>query len=298
MRILIFANPELSEAILIGKRICDFLEKLQIHVVAREELALQLGIATYCANEPPDLVLSLGGDGTLLRCVHHYPELRSPLAGVNLGHLGFMADIPVAELEHSLLAIIRKEYRVQDHLVMEGRFSSGGTCFAINDIVIHRGKNPFLIDLEIHVDGRYLNTFSADGLILSTPCGSTAYSLAAGGPILSLEVEAFIITPICPHTLSNRPFVLMPKESLHIRYVSPYEPIEVSYDGILGPSLHYGDSLDIARDSRYIPMIKLRDYDPFHTLRTKLGWSGGVRRGLCHHPNKNQSDKEVILERS
>ncbi len=278
MQVVLFAHSENTEAITIGKSVCRILAKHGVRVFADPELAKQLLLPPYSPAISPDLLLSLGGDGTLLRCIHHYPHLCSPIAGVNLGHLGFMADIPVASLEASLIQIIEKRYWVQEQLIMQGRFPDGSTCFAINDLVIHRGRNPSLIDLEIHVDGRYLNTFSADGLILSTPCGSTAYSLAAGGPILSLEVEAFIITPICPHTVSNRPFVLMPKESITIRYLNPYAPIEVSYDGILARSLHYGEAIEVIRDERRISMIKLMDYDPFHTLRTKLGWAGGTRR--------------------
>src|SRR4029079_10073793 len=116
--------------------------------------------------------------------------------------------------------------------MMEGVLESGKKLLAVNEFVFHRGHVPSLIELAVTIDGDYLNTFSADGIILSTPSGSTAYSLAAGGPILTPELEDFVLTPICPHTISNRPIVLMPQKHIQVKYLSPYLPVEVTYDGI------------------------------------------------------------------
>lgn len=151
-------------------------------------------------------------------------------------------------------------------------------------MVIHRSRNPSLIDLSIHVDGIYLNTFSADGIIVATPSGSTAYSLAAGGPILEPELEAFVITPISPHTISNRPIVLMPKEKIEVQYLSPYGPVEVTYDGISQFHMHTNEVFSISRSKRTFKLVSIyRRRDYYSTLRTKLGWTGQLRYRELNH---------------
>ena len=160
---------------------------------------------------------------------------------------------------------------------MEGTTPDGKRNFAVNDMVVHRGNNPSLVDLAIHVDGNYFNTFSADGVIVSTPNGSTAYSLAAGGPILTPDINALVITPICAHTISNRPIVLMPKKRIEIEYLSPNAPVDIIYDGLSGQTLSTGEVFTITPSERTFKMVSLLRTDYFSTLRTKLGWTGQVR---------------------
>jgi NAD+ kinase len=143
--------------------------------------------------------------------------------------------------------------------------------------VIHRGQNHSLVELSIHVDGTYVNSFLADGVILATPTGSTAYSLAAGGPILSPTLDAVVITPICPHTTSNRPLVLTADREILIEYKSPYGPVEVRADGLEVYPLETSESLLIKRSSHTFNLVHLQRHDYFATLRTKLGWSGKLR---------------------
>ena len=161
--------------------------------------------------------------------------------------------------------------------MMEGVAPENKPFFAFNDIVVHRAKNPSLVELSIHVDGTYLNTFSADGIILATPTGSTAYSLAAGGPIVSPELEAIVLTPISPHTISNRPLVLMPKESVEIQYLNPHDPVEITYDGVSRYSLPTNERCQVRVAKRKFRVVNLDHTDYFATLRTKLNWSGQVR---------------------
>ncbi len=151
-----------------------------------------------------DCLISLGGDGTILRLLISSPISMST-SGINLGQLGFMAESPLSDLYPSLEDLVEKRYQVEERIMMEGVTHWQQRCFAVNEIVFHRSRHPSLIDLSIHVDGTYLNTFSADGIIISTPSGSTAYSLAAGGPILTPNLNAFVITPISPHTISIDP---------------------------------------------------------------------------------------------
>lgn len=198
--------------------------------------------------------------------------------GINLGHLGFMADVPISEIYPSLIDLIEGAYEVQERLMMDGETIKGETCIAVNEMAVHRARNPSLIGLALHIDGVFLNTFEADGIIVATPSGSTAYSLAAGGPILTPEIEAFVITPISPHTISNRPIVVMPKEEIQIQYLSEYEPVEITFDGISKFNLRTGEVFRIRRSHRLFRLVSLHRHDYFATLRTKMGWTGTLRR--------------------
>jgi NAD+ kinase len=172
--------------------------------------------------------------------------------------------------------------------MMEGLTRSKDRFFAVNEIVIHRAHNPSLIDLSIHVDGTYLNTFSADGIIVATPSGSTAYSLAAGGPILTPEIDAFVITPICPHTISNRPLVLMPKEKIEVQYLSPYAPVEITYDGFSRFTMQTDEVFTIFKSKKKYKLVSLKRNDYFSTLRSKLAWSGQLRFSQLNPRLENQ----------
>jgi NAD+ kinase len=266
-----------SKSIAIG--ICEYLSHRGITVVAEDSEAASLGaqpLSTISSNDISFSIL-LGGDGTILRYLHKYEALQAPLLGINLGSLGFMADIPTTDIYPCLQALLKGHFRIEERIMMEGTTIDNRHCFALNDIVFHRARNPCLIELAIHVDGNYLNTFSADGIIVSTPSGSTAYSLAAGGPILTPELEAFVLTPISPHTISNRPIVLMPKHGIQVQYISDYDPIEVTYDGVASFSMATGEMFHISASTRTCKLISLPQYDYFATLRKKLGWTGKLK---------------------
>lgn len=267
-----------SKPIAIGIR--EFLHSHNVEVVAEDATAESIGATSLSSVDPKsvNLIISLGGDGTILRIFHKYPTLNAPIMGINLGSLGFMADITLEDLYPSLEKFLKGQYHVQGRMMMQGETISHQTCQAINEIVFHRAHNPSLIDLAIYVDGHYLNSFSADGMIIATPNGSTAYSLAAGGPILSPDLEAFVITPICPHTISNKPIVLMPKHEIEVRYISEYESIEVTYDGCGHFPLHPGEVFRITKSSRQFNLISMPHYDFFATLRTKLAWTGKLKK--------------------
>jgi NAD+ kinase len=279
MIVALFANMRKRESYTIAKQIIHYLQQRNVTVVSRDDEAEEISIPPLSSVSPSeiDCLISLGGDGTILRLVHHFPHLQAPILGINLGHLGFMADVPLADLIPSLDELIAGQYRIEERVMMEGSTFSGERCFAVNEMVIHRAHNPGLIDLSIHVDGNYLNTFSADGIIVSTPSGSTAYSLAAGGPILTPELSAFVITPISPHTISNRPIVLMPKDKIEVQYLSSSNPVEITYDGFSRYTMSTNEIFSIFKSQRLFKMINLKRTNYFSTLRTKLGWSGQLR---------------------
>jgi NAD+ kinase len=218
----------------------------------------------------------MGGDGTLLRITHRFSHLDAPILGINLGHLGFMADVPVADIYPSLTDLLTGAYTIDHRLVLDAECGPQ-KLQAVNDLVLHRAQNYSLIELAIQVDGIYVNTFVADGIIISTPNGSTAYSLAAGGPILSPTLDALVITPICPHTISNRPIVLTADRTIEIQYLSDYNPIDVRADGLDAFPMNTGESMIIKRSERKFKLVNLHRHEYFSTLRTKLGWSGKLK---------------------
>jgi NAD+ kinase len=279
MNIAIFPNTERSLPRELAAQISHFLKTKEVRVFAEDQVAkeIQAMPLSRADLDSIDFMITLGGDGTILRVIHRHWQIQAPVLAINLGSLGFMADITVDKIYPSLQNLLDGEYRVQQRIMMEGKTSKNEICYAVNEMVIHRAHNPCLIDLAIYVDDIYLNTFSADGIIISTPSGSTAYSLAAGGPILTPELDALVITPISPHTISNRPIVLMPNKEIRIKYISEHEPVEITYDGFPRYKISTGEEFSIKRSTRTFQLVSMLDHDFFATLRTKLGWTGKLK---------------------
>ncbi|HRD56332.1 MAG TPA: NAD(+)/NADH kinase [Parachlamydiaceae bacterium] len=279
MNFAIFYNPNKPDILPIVKSISSFLLENGSCIYFEEKNlnVPEAKILSSCDFEVIDFCLCLGGDGSILRAVHRHPEMQAPILGINMGSLGFLADIPTHKLFEALNGLLKGHYKIESRMMIEGMMTKNKTCFSVNEIVLHRARNPSLIDLAIYVDGKYLNTFSADGVIFATATGSTAYSLSAGGPILTPDLSAFIITPICPHTITNRPIVLMPKEEIRVQYTSLYSPIEVIFDGFTSFLLESKEEIIIKRANRDFKTVLMDGHDYFSTLRTKLNWSGKLK---------------------
>lgn len=279
MIIALFPNTQKKQSTNLAVGIHEFLTQAGITVVAEDEEAALLGALPISEVDPKEInfLISMGGDGTILRLVHKYAHLDAAILGINLGHLGFLADVPISDIYPSLQDLISGAYTIEERVMIQGESLHGERCSAVNDIVIHRGKNPSLVEIAIHVNGLYLNTFVADGMVISTPSGSTAYSLAAGGPIIAPLLDALTITPICPHTISNRPIVLTPHHEIQLQYLSDYEPVEVRADGLSPQLLQTGEVFRITRLKKNFKLVSLLRRDYFSTLRTKLGWTGKLR---------------------
>lgn len=277
--VALFPNEKKRHSFPIAQEIQKFFSSRQILTVAEEEKAKTIGAQSIREIEEKkiDCLITMGGDGTLLRIAHRYHHLKVPILGINLGHLGFMADVPVDDLFPSLEELVQGRFKIEERLVLEAKVKGRPPLYPANDLVVHRAQNYSLIELAIHVDGRYVNTFVADGIIVSTPTGSTAYNLAAGGPILSPLIDAIVITPICPHTISNRPLVLSANQEITIEYLSAYDPIDVRSDGLEAVSLSSGEAVTVKRSDLLFRLVCLERQDYFSTLRTKLGWSGTLR---------------------
>lgn len=277
MIVALFPNLSKTQSKSIALGIKEFLTVHQVKVITADHEAEVIGTDPLSSVPPKEinLMIALGGDGTILRIFHRHPEIEAPIMGINLGSLGFLADIPITNIYTTLEEVVAGVCDVQERIIIEGETITGEKCFAVNEMTIHRARNPSLIDLAIHVDGGYLNTFSADGIIIATPCGSTAYSLSAGGPILTPELDVLVLTPISPHTISNRPIVLKPKHEIQIQYISEHDPVEISYDGIGAFHMATGEVFYIKPSTKKFRVIVKHDY--FSTLRTKLHWTGKLR---------------------
>lgn len=278
MIVALFLNRQIPSSGEVASEICRFLSSRGVEVVSDDLDASQIGSKPISSIDPKliSIIISLGGDGTILRLVHQYGHLNAAILGVNLGHLGFMADVQLDDLHVSLQHLIEGSYHIEDRLMLDGITPSGSRCLVVNDIVIHRGGNPALIEMDFFVNEKYLNTFEADGVVISTPNGSTAYSLAAGGPILSPSLEAIVITPICPHTISNRPIVLTSEERIQVECLNG-EGVPIYADGRNVHELKKGGRFFIQKSDKKFKSVNLLGRDYFATLRSKLGWAGKLR---------------------
>jgi NAD+ kinase len=221
-----------------------------------------------------DLVVVLGGDGTLLSVAHHAAQAGIPVMGVNLGRLGFLTEIPVTEAIPTLDKFLNGNGSlISTRSLLEAR-TAGASSYCLNDVVITKGAVARMIELAVAVDGKDVATLKADGLIVSTPTGSTAYSLSAGGPILHPQVPAIILTPICPHTLSFRPMAVPATSSIAVRLLTGGEEVHVTFDGQRGGVFVRNDVVDIRKAPCELKLITSPRRSYYDLVKEKLGWAG------------------------
>jgi len=224
-----------------------------------------------------DLLLVFGGDGTMLRAAREIAGSRTPILGINIGGLGFLTAVPSAEMTEALKRVWKGEFRFETRNLLEATGSSSGNAIdqtALNDIVVSRGISPRLIELDVKVDGDPLTRYRCDGLIISSPTGSTAYSLAAGGAVAFPTAEVMALTPICPHTLSNRSLILPLSATVQVGIVSGKPATMLSADGQVVSELTAGDCVSVRRSGRAVRLMQLAGSSFCSTLRQKLHWRG------------------------
>ena len=223
-----------------------------------------------------DLILVLGGDGTLLAAARNVRSRNIPILAVNLGSLGFLTAVTIGELYDSLDLILDGKHQIDCRKMLQIQVIRSGEVsdiyHALNDAVLNKAAISRILDFEAYVDGQFLSLFKADGLIVSTPTGSTAYSLAAGGPIIYPSVESFIITPICPHTLTNRPLVVPDRSRIEVVVKTEAESVFMTVDGQMGVSLHHGDRIVCDLSPNRINLVHPPHKEFFEVLRNKLKW--------------------------
>jgi NAD+ kinase len=224
------------------------------------------------------LVIVVGGDGTILHAAHNLIKKEIPLLGINLGRLGFLAEISPDEIEKQLDLILAGNYKearrivLQASLIRDGK--TIGTCNAVNDVVVHAKQMVRMIELESRVNNKHVNTLRADGYIVATPTGSTAYALSGGGPILHPNIDAIVLVPICPHTLSNRPIVVDANSRVEILLSEQNRHTALaSVDGQIDMDFMPGDTIIIEKSKHALHLIQPQNYDYFDVLRVKLRWS-------------------------
>lgn len=223
-----------------------------------------------------DLLIVLGGDGTLLSAARQAAERKVPILAVNLGGLGFLTTVAQDEIYQILEEILANKHRVSERVMLEAKVVRNGAVIrrqiALNDAVLNKAALARIMDLELHVDGEYVTTYKADGLILSTPTGSTAYSLAAGGPIVYPIVEAFVVTPICPHTLTNRPLVIPDSAKIEIDFKAEDDAVFLTLDGQVGIELFRGDHIIVQQAPEKLYLVRPAKKTYYEILRNKLKW--------------------------
>jgi NAD+ kinase len=280
-------EPAKSEA----KKLEDWFKKKGIKVFSEEMKATEsLHKGLEESSDIPkavDWVVVLGGDGTLLGAARRVGRYGVPLLGVNLGGLGFLTGITLERLYPVIEMMIEGRLELETRIMIESKVLRTGeeVCRfqVLNDVVINKGTLARIIDLDVTINEEFLTTFRADGLIISTATGSTAYNLSAGGPILYPTMETLILTPICPFALTNRPIIIPDSAIIQIKMgKESEETVLLTFDGQVGFDLHYGDEVIIYKSQEKIKLLSPKDHSYFEVLRTKLMWGGATYNNADH----------------
>ena len=247
-----------------------------MHVVARAGERLE-------TPDDLDCLLSLGGDGTLLRAARYLDGRSVPILGVNLGKLGFLTSCSAGEMEHGLRMFANGTYRAEARMGLEATaLDRDGTererLIALNDVVLHKGGFARVLRLRVWIDGESIGAYSADGVVVSTPTGSTAYSLSAGGPVVVPTLESILVTPVSPHTLAIRPLILPPSAEVRLQTEDGPEELLVTVDGQVGTTFSSGQTLVVKRAPTAVRIVRFHGGSFFEVLRRKLGWGGLAER--------------------
>ncbi len=274
----IIINNRKKQPVSVAREIIRFFAKKGISVYATEEDGGLLGLKpeNICDNlgEIVDCVITLGGDGTFLRAARIMTNYNRPILGINMGRLGFLTEIELSEVEESLEKLIKGYFMLEHRMMLDAKVTRDGQVVShmigLNDVVINKGPLARLINLNIFVQNDFVTNYKADGVILATPTGSTAYSLSAGGPIVYPELEVIIITPICPHTLRARPLVLPSDRIMRVALATQQADSMITVDGQNGFPLLNGDEITIEKSAVQTSLIRIKEYKFYDILRKKL----------------------------
>ncbi|MET0088831.1 MAG: NAD(+) kinase [Candidatus Thiodiazotropha sp.] len=282
-------DPTVRETL---RKLSDFLSERNHEVVFEDHTRRLMdgetltGRAEISLPGRPDLAFVVGGDGTLLHAARVLSQQSIPLLGINLGRLGFLVDISPDEMILRLGEILNGNYEQEHRFLLEVRMGDESTqhtpIFAFNDVVLHKWNIARMIEFETHVDGQLVNDQRSDGLIVSTPTGSTAYALSGGGPLLHPSLNAIALVPICPHTLSNRPIVVDGDSEIEIRLNFAHaEDVQITCDGQATVPAMPGESIRIRKSEHPVRLIHPKGYDYYSILRAKLGWAENPNKKRC-----------------
>ncbi len=277
-RIGVVAKRSSREAVQAASQVVDWLHRRGLEVTADEAVSAGAGsepVTAFDAASAHDLVVVLGGDGTLLSIARSLGD-GVPILGVNLGSLGFLTEVGRAELYPALVSLLAGRYRLEERSLLDVRLEraagDGAAWRVLNDAVIAKSALARIIELTFRIDGHLLAACRSDGLIISTPTGSTAYNLSAGGPILDPQLPVVVLTPICPHTLSLRPVVVPDSSVIEVTLETPDEEVFLTLDGQEGTPLNEGDRVRVRRSDAKVRLVKTTGRSFYDGLRDKLHW--------------------------
>jgi NAD+ kinase len=278
--VAIISKPWKQELATILPDLLNWLHLRGYHIYTDEETARYSHGGEVTAREEigkkhPDFALVLGGDGTLLSAARAVAHEGVPILAVNLGSLGFLTEIPLNELYRALEAVDQGQCPIELRSVLECQLVRKGECisnnFALNDVVVNKSAIARLVEFDLYIDDNFVFQYKADGVIIATPTGSTAYSLAAGGPVLMPSVDAFVVTPVCPHSLTHRPLVVTEKSQIELHVETGEEEAFLSIDGQVGLPVQQGDHVICHRAAHNVKLMRVR-HNFFEILRNKLKW--------------------------
>ncbi len=281
-------STRIKQVVIVGRaddpRVTEATDTLMAHLT-------QAGIERLEADrvEQADLVIAVGGDGTMLYATRLARESNTPILGINRGRLGFLADVTPDEMLDSVDHILAGNYSTDSRLMLKAHLvrsdGSEETSYALNDVVLQRRETGRMVDFETSVDGVYVNTHSGDGLIVATPTGSTAYALSCGGPIIEPQLDAVVVVPVCPHTLTDRPVVMPARQPIAVKLLERDDTkAEITVDGFSMGDIRPDDKLVITAAKERVTLVHPPGYDFYGILRSKLFWGRDSR-------NRGEQDK-------
>jgi NAD+ kinase len=277
----VFVGPQKPEALAVVRDLREWCRQHGIEIRAVGPAAQQVGCAQLAERngeleENVDLIVVLGGDGTMLGAARLVGARQIPVLGVNFGWLGYLTEFTLDELFPALDGLLEGEFSLDHRMLLDVTLTRDGKELAfhraLNDAVVNKGVPVRMIELECYIDRMFVNSFRADGMIIATPTGSTAYSLSAGGPIVYPSMNAILLTPICPHMLSNRPVVISGESLIEIVFRRASDGLVLTIDGQLGISLMPDDRITLGRSKTTFDVVRPTNRNYFEVLRTKLKW--------------------------
>jgi len=278
--IAIVAKPHTPNIKDITEKIINFLMSKNKRILLEKRAAEALCVDNYHSEneirDSADLVVVLGGDGTLISAIRLLQEKSTPVLGINLGRLGFLTDTKIEDATSTLQEVFSGNYMIEKRMkldvLVKNKYNTTFKAQVINDLVINKGALARIIDIDVTVDNLFMNTYRADGIIISTPTGSTAYTLAAGGPIVYPTLNSIIVTPICPHALSHRPIVLHDTSKLKLKVKDLYDKVFITCDGQEGKKMESGEEVYVEKSNSFANLIVTKHHNYFTLLKEKLGW--------------------------
>jgi NAD+ kinase len=281
----LFVDVRRTAAVEAAKAVADIAARNGVALQVDPQQAKVLGLDGVRASDSfpasADLLVSLGGDGTLLQAAHSAGPLGIPLIGVDFGRVGFLTEVPRDGYEAAITAILRGGVQTERHLALNARvLGTQHNFYAVNDVHIDRKHQGHIVNFGINLSGTHIATIPADGIIVCSPTGSTAYFLSAGGPIMSPKLEVFGIAPICPHTLFSRPLVVSADESVSIIVPEDSQGTQLFVDGQPAVELAPGAAVEVVRAAKPVEFVRLGRHFFIHTLEEKLHWGMSIKRSI------------------